>query len=61
MPRWALIEGATPSPLKVRITKCWPALICALEYEKNTIYVLIFLLNFLFQDYRETYPFSLRP
>ena len=34
MPRWALTEGATPSPLKVRITNCWPALICALEYKK---------------------------
>ena len=41
MPRWALIEGATPSPLKVRITNYWPALICTLEYEKDTVYVLI--------------------
>ena len=41
MPRWALIEGATPSPLKVRITNYWPALICTLEYEKDAVYVLI--------------------
>ena len=35
MPRWALIEGATPSPLKVRITNCWPAV--ELEYEKKLL------------------------
>jgi len=60
MPRWALIEGATPSPLKVRITNCWPALICALNAEKKILRTQS-LLNFVFQDYRETYPFSLRP
>ena len=42
MPRWALIEGATLSPLKVRITNCWPALICALEYEKKYCVLIIY-------------------